>query len=127
MLELQTFYEAQNCSPLNMLSNATKFVTIQCQNQKIRFFLSKTNLRRKKKLIKLLTSYNLMVSIENLNTSTKKEYVNSSIVRALTRSSATFAASPLVKTSWTMLLINRKMFTFKWKFARDRKMISWKS
>jgi hypothetical protein len=52
MLELQTFYEAQNCSPLNMLSNATKFVTIQCQNQKIRFFLSKTNLRRKKKIDK---------------------------------------------------------------------------
>jgi len=26
-----------------------------------------------------------------------------------------------------MLLINGKMFTFKWKFARDRKIISWKS
>jgi hypothetical protein len=34
-LELRNVYEIQNCIPLNKLSNATKFVSIRCEKQKI--------------------------------------------------------------------------------------------
>jgi len=33
MLELRNFHEIQNCSALNKLSNATKFVSIRCQKK----------------------------------------------------------------------------------------------